>query len=90
MDYILMNNLPLELVEDIMLRVHKAYMRDLITELTHNVVWIRTPEGEYSFLIGKTSNNPYYALRSFIPANFKQVDYRTHRQIHYNYKRQNK
>ncbi len=71
MDFILNENLPIELVEKITRDVHNRYMVDLCVELTHNVVWIRTPSGEYSFLVGKTSNNPYYILRSYIPANFK-------------------
>lgn len=71
MDYILCNNLPIELAEIIMKDVHRRYMDDLIIELENNVVWIRTADNEYSFLIGKTSNNPYYVLRSYIPANFK-------------------
>jgi len=89
MDYILMNNLPLELVEDIMLRVHKSYMKDLLREITDNVVWIRTPSGDYSFLIGKTSTNPYYVLRSYIPANFKKVNYFITNHFRYNYIKEN-
>ena len=89
MDFILMNNLPLELVHNIMKSVHNAYMRDLICELTQNVVWIRTATGEYSFLIGKTSENPYYVLRDYVPANFKKVSYFTTNHFRYNYSKEN-
>ena len=88
MDYLLRSYLPIELVENIMKDVHNRYMVDLISELSHNVVWIRTAEGEYSFLVGKTSNNPYYVLRDYVPANFKTVKYSNDR-LHYNYRREN-
>lgn len=71
MDFILRQNLPIELVHNIMKDVHNRYMVDLIKEIEHNVVWIRTSEGEFSFLIGKTSSNPYYVLRDNISVNFK-------------------
>jgi len=65
MDYVLRSALPLELVEIIMKDVHNRYMKDLCIEIECNVVWVRTKEGESSFLIGKTENNPYYVLRVF-------------------------
>ncbi len=65
MDAVLHNNLPPELVEIIMKKVHRLYMKDLTVEIINNVVWIRTKDNENSFLIGKTSNNPYYVLRVF-------------------------
>jgi len=71
MDFILRQNLPIELVENIMKNIHNRYMKDLETEIQNNVVWIRTGEGEFSFLVGKTSSNPYYVLRDNISANFK-------------------
>jgi len=71
MDFILRKNLPIELVEKIMKNIHNRYMLELGTEIKNNVVWIRTGEGEFSFLIGKTSNNPYYVLRDNVSANFK-------------------
>ena len=66
MDFLLCNNLPIELVENITRRVHNAYMRDLIIEIELNVVWVRTRQNVYTFLIGKTQNNPYYPLRNLI------------------------
>ena len=71
MDFILRKNLPNELVHIIMKNVHNRYMVDLINEIENNVVWIRTGEGEFSFLVGKTSNNPYYVLRENLSQNFK-------------------
>jgi len=71
MDFILRKNLPIELVENIMRDVHTRYMKELEKEIQHNVVWIRTNQGEYSFLIGKTTSYPYYLLRDNISANFK-------------------
>jgi len=71
MDFILRENLPIELVHVIMKNVHNRYMVDLINEIENNVVWIRTGEGEYSSLVGKTSNNPYYVLRETLSQNFK-------------------
>jgi len=65
MDYVLRSALPLELVEIIMKDVHNRYMNDLCCEIESNVVWVRTKEGEFSFLVGKTQNNPYYVLRVF-------------------------
>ena len=65
MDYVLRSSLPIELVEIIMKDVHNRYMKDLCTEIKNNVVWIRTKDGQYSFLIGKTVNNPFYLLRVF-------------------------
>ena len=65
MDAMLHNNLPPELVEIIMKDVHNRYMKDLCVEIMNNVVWIRTKDLSYSFLIGKTSNNPFYLLRVF-------------------------
>lgn len=65
MDAVLRANLPIELVEIIMKDVHNRYMKDLCVEITSNVVWVRTKEGEYSFLIGKTANNPFYVLKVF-------------------------
>jgi len=88
MDYLLRSYLPIELVENIMKDIHNRYMVELIRELTQNVVWIRTTAGEYSFLIGKTSNNPYYILRDYVPANFKTVQYSNER-MHYNYSKEN-
>ena len=88
MDYLLRSFLPIEIVEKIMKDIHNRYMRELICELTQNVVWIRTATGEYSFLVGKTSNNPYYVLRDYIPANFKSVKCYNNR-LHYNFRREN-
>ena len=65
MDHLLRSNLPIELVEIIMKNVHNRYMKELCNEINFNVVWVRTKEGEYSFLVGKTQNNPYYLLRVF-------------------------
>jgi hypothetical protein len=65
MDAVLRSNLPIELVEIIMRDVHNLYMKDLCDEITNNVVWVRTKEGEYSFLIGKTANNPFHVLEVF-------------------------
>ena len=76
MDFLLRNNLPIELADSISRDVHQRYMDDLVQEILFNVVWVRTNDGEYSFLIGKTSNNPFYVLRSYIPANFKDTGYR--------------
>ena len=65
MDDLLRRNLPIELVEIIMRQVHKSYMNDLCIEIINNVVWVRTKANQYSFLIGKTQNNPYYVLRIY-------------------------
>ena len=65
MNAVLNNNLPPELVEIIMKEVHRRYMIDLAVEINNNIVWIRTKDQQYSFLIGKTSNNPFYLLRVF-------------------------
>ena len=89
MDKILRENLPIELVYNIMKDVHNRYMTDLIRELCENVVWIRTKEGEYSFLIGKTSRNPYYVLRDFKPTSIKFPNQSIHKRLHYNYFREN-
>jgi len=65
MDNLLRCNLPIELVEIIMIQVHNLYMRELCIEIVNNVVWVRTKAEQYSFLIGKTQNNPYYILRVY-------------------------
>ena len=66
MDYILNKSLPPELVNIIMIDIHKRYMIDLVEEIKFNVVWIKTAEGINSFLIGKTNNNSFYPLRKYI------------------------
>lgn len=66
MDYILSQSLPPELVYVIMKYIHKRYMLELEEEIKNNIVWIKTAEGVNSFLVGKTSNNPFYPLRKYI------------------------
>ncbi len=66
MDYILSQSLPPELVYVIMKDIHKRYMLELEEEIKNNIVWIKTAEGVNSFLVGKTSNNPFYPLRKYI------------------------
>jgi len=85
MDYILRENLTIELVHNIMRDVHNRYMVDLIQEIQHNVVWIRTADGDFSFLIGKTSNNPYYVLRDNVIANRKTPKRKVRDIMYYNY-----
>lgn len=62
MDKILSDNLPPELCDKIAKLVHNSYMKQLSIEIQMNVVWIRIAGGGYSFLVGKTQNNPYYVL----------------------------
>jgi len=88
MDFCLRSYLPNELVHNIMKDVHQRYMRDLAVEIENNVCWIRTKKGEYSFLIGKTSRNPFYPLTNNIPANFKSKQGIAN-QLKYNYFKQN-
>jgi len=88
MDFCLRNYLPNELVHNIAKNIHQRYMRDLVVEIENNVCWIRTKSDEYSFLIGKTSRNPYYSLNHNIPANFKSKE-GVLKQLRYNYFKQN-
>jgi hypothetical protein len=69
MDYILNENLPPCLVYKIAKLIHNMYMRDLRQEIENNVIWCRLSDGTYSFLIGKTNNNPYYPLIQYIKVN---------------------
>jgi len=88
MDFCLRSYLPNELVHNIMKDIHQRYMRELVGEIENNVVWIRTKQGEYSFLIGKTSRNPFYPLTNNIPANFKSKQ-GVAKQLKYNYFKEN-
>lgn len=81
--------LPVELSDKIYRMVHDEYMADLLNEIKYNVVWIKCPDGSCSFLVGKTSNNPYYVLRSDIPAHYKGKGYSIESHINYNYMRHN-
>jgi hypothetical protein len=58
MDLCLRNRLPLELVEIIMRMAHRMRFERTLHAIAHNLVWIRCPDGEYSFLIHTTPN--YY------------------------------
>lgn len=88
MDFCLRSYLPNELVHNIMKDVHQRYMRDLAVEIENNVCWIRTKKGEYSFLIGATSRNPFYPLQHKIPVNIKTRSGIAN-QLKYNYFKEN-
>lgn len=88
MDFCLRSCLPNELVHNIMKDIHQRYMRELAVEIENNVVWVRTKRGEYSFLIGKTTRNPFYPLLNKIPAHFKSKQ-GVSKQLKYNYFKEN-
>lgn len=62
MDFVLSQNLPPELVDDIAKRVHKLYMIDICKEINYNIVWVRLRNEMPSFLIGTFKTNMYYPL----------------------------
>jgi tryptophan 2,3-dioxygenase len=62
MDHLLTSRLPIELAEVIARQVHEMYMKEVIHEITHCIVWIRMKNQMPSFLIGRYRSNYYHAL----------------------------